>query len=73
MLFLKQRLVLPFLCNRSTTVGQIESSMVSNFKLKPSLRNCVKMEIIEPTSPPQQLHKRGTIFCNGLYNVNDRA
>ena len=71
--FLKQPLILPFLCNKSVTIGQIVSNMVSNSKLKPDLCNCVKVEIIELTSPPEQPYKRGTIFWDTLCNVDYRA
>ena len=60
MLFLKQPQIL--LCDKSGTTCQIDSYMVSNSKLKPDLRSCVKTEMIESTAPPQQLHKQGTMF-----------
>ena len=50
---LKQPLILPFLCHKSATTCQIDSYKVSNSKLKPDLCNCVKIEIIEFTTPPQ--------------------
>ena len=53
MLFLKQPLILPFLCHKSATTCQIDSNKVSNSKLKLDLCNCVKIEIIEPTAPTQ--------------------
>ena len=53
MLFLKQRLILPFLSNKSATTCQIDSNKVSNSKLKLDLCNCVKIEIIESADPPQ--------------------
>ena len=62
MLFLKQLLILPFLCHKSATTSQIDSYKVSNSKLKPDLCNCAETEIIESRAPPQQKHKRGTIF-----------
>ena len=62
MLFLKQPLILPFLYYKSVTTCQIDSNKVSNSKLKLDLLNCVKIEIIESTAPPQQPRKRGTIF-----------
>ena len=62
MQFLKQPLNLPFLCHKSATMHQIDSSKVSNSKLKLDLCNSVKMEMIEFTAPPQQPHKRGTNF-----------
>ena len=62
MLFLKQRLILHFLCHKSAATCQTDSNKVSNSKLKLDLRNCVKIEIINNKAPPQQPHKRGTIF-----------
>ena len=62
MLFLKQPQILPFLCHKSATICQINSSEVSNSKFKLDLCNCVKTEMIEHTSPPQWPHKRGKIF-----------
>ena len=53
MLFLKQPLILPFLCHKSATTCQIDSYKVSNSKLKPDLCNCEENEIIESTNPPQ--------------------
>ena len=53
MLFLMQPLILPFLCHKSATTFQIDSNKVSNSKLKPDLCNCVKIEIIDSTAPPQ--------------------
>ena len=53
MLFLKQPLILPFLGHKSATTCQIDSSKVSNSKLKPAPSNYVKTEMIESTSPPQ--------------------
>ena len=53
MLFLKQPLILPFLCHKSATACQIHSYKVSNFKLKGDLSNSVKTEMIESTAPPQ--------------------
>ena len=46
MLFLKQALILPFLCNKSATACQIDSYKILNSKLKLDLRNSVKTEII---------------------------
>ena len=62
MLFLKQPLILPFFCHKSETTCQIDLYEVSNFKLKPELCSCEKTEMIESAAPPQQPHKRGTIF-----------
>ena len=53
MLFLKQSLILPFLCHNLATTCQIDSNKVSNSKLKPELCNCVSIEITESTAPPQ--------------------
>ena len=66
MLFLKQPLLLPFLCHKSATTCHIESCKVSNSKLKLDLCNCAKTEISESTAPPQQQHKRDTIFWDTL-------
>ena len=63
MLFLKQPLSLPFVHHKSATITcQIDSYKFSNSKLKPGLCNYVKARIVESTAPPQQKHKRGTIF-----------
>ena len=62
MLFLKQSLILPLLYHKSAITCQIDLYKVSNSKLKPYLRICVKTKIIESMSRPQQLHKRGTII-----------
>ena len=59
---LKQPLILPFFNHKSATTRQIDSHKVSNFKLKPDLCNCSKIEMIEYMAPPQQQHKQGTIF-----------
>ena len=61
MLFLKQPLILPFLCDKSATTCQINSNKISNSKSKICLCSCVKKEI-EYTAPPQWPHKRGTMF-----------
>ena len=53
MLFFKQSLILPFLCDKSASNCQIDSYKVSNSKLKSDLCNCVKIEKIESTAPPQ--------------------
>ena len=60
--FLKQPLILPFLCHKSATTCQIDSYKVSNSKLKPYLCNCVTAEMIESTASPQQPHKQGDNF-----------
>ena len=49
-LFLKQPLILPFLCHKSATTCKIGSNKVSNSKLKSDLCNCVKIEISSPYS-----------------------
>ena len=61
-LFLKQPLILPFLCHKSTITCQIDLYKVSNSKLKPDPFNYVKTKIVESTAPPQQPHKQGTHF-----------
>ena len=68
MLFFKQPLILPlpFLCHKPATTCQIHLNMIPNFKLKLELCNCVKTEIIESTTPPQQPYKWGTIFLGTL-------
>ena len=77
MLFLKQPLIWPFLCDKSATTCQIDSYKVSNFNLKPDLCSRVKFETIECTAPPQQPHKRGTIFLGhpllNEFHLNDKA
>ena len=62
MLFLKQLLTLHFLCHKSATTCQIDSNKVSNSKLNLDLCNCINNEITESIAPPQQPHKRRTIF-----------
>ena len=62
MLFLKQPLILSFLCHKSETPCQSDPYKVSNCKLKPDLWNYVKLEIIECTAPLLQPHKRATNF-----------
>ena len=62
MLFLKQPLILSFLCHESGSTCRIDSTKISNFGLKLELCNCVKIEVIEYIAPPQQPHKRDTIF-----------
>ena len=62
MLFFKQPLILPFLCHKSATTCKIDSSNVSNSKLKPDSYNYVKTKTIESSAPPQEPHKRSTIF-----------
>ena len=42
MLFLKQPLILPFLCHKSATICKIDSNDVSSSKLKSDLCSCVK-------------------------------
>ena len=51
-LFLKQPIILSFLLHKSAAAFQIDSSKVSNFKLKQDPCNCVKSEIIEYTALP---------------------
>ena len=53
MLFLKQPLILPFLCHKSATTCRIDSRDFSNSRLKFDLRNCVKSEVIESIAPSQ--------------------
>ena len=53
MLFLKQPLILSFLCHKSATTSQIDSYKVPFSKLKLDRYNCVKTDIIECTTPPQ--------------------
>ena len=62
MLFLKQSFMLSFLCHKSATTCQIDLNKVSISKLKPYLCNCVIIEMIESTAPPQKPHKRSTII-----------
>ena len=52
-LSLREPLILPILCHKSTTTSQIDSFKVSNFKLKPDLYHCVRNELIESAAPPQ--------------------
>ena len=49
MLFLKQPLVLPLLCNKSATTFQVDSYKVSDTELKPDLYSCAKTEVMEST------------------------
>ena len=53
MQFLKQPLILPFLCHKSTTAWQIDPNKVSNSKLRIEIGNFVKGETIQYTAPPQ--------------------
>ena len=53
MLFLKQPLSLHFLYHKSEITSQIDSSTVSNSKLKLDLCNCIKTEVIKSTAPSQ--------------------
>ena len=46
MLFLKQQLILPFLCHKSATTCQIDLNKVSHSKLKLDLCNCVKIDTL---------------------------
>ena len=62
MLFLKFPLFFPFLCHKSVTTSHIDPNKVSNSKLEPDLCNRVKIKIIEPTAPPQLLHKQSIII-----------
>ena len=62
MLFVKKPLILPFLCHKSATTCQIDSYKVSNSKLKPEQCRFLKDKMTESTAPPQQPHKRNTIF-----------
>ena len=61
-LFLKQPLILPFICHKSATTCQNYSNKASNCKLKPDLCNCETATIIKSTAPPHQPHKRSTII-----------
>ena len=62
MLFWKQLRFLPFLYHESATTRWLDSHKVSNSKFKLDPCNCTKTEIIESTAPPQQQHKRSTVF-----------
>ena len=53
MLVLKQTPILPVIRHKSATTSQIDFNKVSNSKLKPGLCNCVKIERMESTAPPQ--------------------
>ena len=64
MLFLKQPLILSFLCHESATTCQIDSNKASNSKFKPYLCSCVKIELIESTAPPQKQQKRAQLFLD---------
>ena len=72
MLFLKQPLILPFLCHKSATSSPIDSCKVSNSDFKPDVENHVKIEIIEPTAPPQHPHKLCRIFLGHPAYANYR-
>ena len=67
-LFLKQRQIFPFLCHKSATMCQRDSNEASNSKLKPDLCNCVKIETIVSTAPPQLTQKRDTIILGHTVN-----
>ena len=62
MLFFTQPFILPFLCHKSATSCRIDSSKVSNSKLKLDVYNCVKTEVTECTGPPQRQQKLGGII-----------
>ena len=62
MLFLKQPLIVSFLCHKSATTSHIDSNKVSNCSLKPNLCNSAKTEITENTASPQQLTQTGHNF-----------
>ena len=62
MLFSKQPLSWAFLCHKSAITFQNDSCNLSNSKLALDLCNCIKTEMVESKAPPQQPHKRGTIF-----------
>ena len=53
MLFLKQPLILLFLCHKTETICQIDSKKTSNAKLKIDLCNGMTTKIIESTAPSQ--------------------
>ena len=53
MLFLKQPLTVPLLCDNSATNSQIDTYRISRFKLKADLCNCIEIETIESIAPPQ--------------------
>ena len=69
MLFLRIQFILRFLYHKSVTTCQIDSYKASNSKLKPGLRKCVNIKISKYTAPPQQQHKRGTIFWDTPYKL----
>ena len=66
--FLKQSCILPFSCYKSATACQIDSNKVSNSKSVPMLFNCIDNGTIAITTPPQQSHKRSTMYWDILYN-----
>ena len=68
MKFLKQPLILPFLCHKSTTTCQVDSYKVSHPKLKPDLCNCVKEKMIESTARLQQPHKLHNVLGYQYYS-----
>ena len=73
MLFLKQLLILPFLCHKSATTCQIDSNKISNSKLKPDLCSRVKTEMIKSTPPPKLPLKQGTIILgHPVYLIKSR-
>ena len=52
---------LPVVCHKSTATFQTNSNKVLNSTLRSQLGNCVKIEVIGSTGPPQLAHKWGTI------------
>ena len=71
-LFLKQPIILPLLFHKSATTCPIDSSKVSNSKLKLDLCNCVKLEVIKSTSPPQQPNKVARFFWDTLWKKKEK-
>ena len=61
MLFLHQLLILPFSGYKLATTCQIDPNKVSNSNLT---------VMIESTAPPQQPHKRDTVYLGHLVNYN---
>ena len=70
MLFLKQPLILSFICHKSATTRQNDSNKVSNLQLKSDLCNCVKTVTMKDTTPSQQPYKRSTAILGHPMVVN---
>ena len=72
MLFLKQTLILPYLCHKLATTCQTDSNKVSNFKLKLYQGNCVKPEITGSTAPAQDTQTGQNFLGHSVHFITYR-